>query len=147
MPHSRKIQPKDTNILVISLQYHLRLSTENCCMGVFLKHGNWVFLDHQAWDGGKEFGGLRRCCQWVCETHKISDWVSNLRHSYCSSSGEKSFCRGIWTCLSHITFWMSRTKSFCKLESLSSSALCPEQCMSCKSMHSMLLWAVWSKYE
>lgn len=57
-----KMQPKDTNILVISLQYHLRPSTENCCMSVFLKHGNWVFLGHQAWDGGREFGGLRRCC-------------------------------------------------------------------------------------
>lgn len=73
MPHSGKIQPKDTNILVMSLQYQLWPSTENCCMGFFPKDGNWVFLDHQACDGGRVFGGLRRCCQWACKTHKISD--------------------------------------------------------------------------
>lgn len=81
------MKPKDTNIPVISLQYQLRPSIENHCMVFFSEDENWIFLIQQAWDEGRDFGGVRWCYYWACETHKISDWILNLRRSCVSSSG------------------------------------------------------------
>lgn len=88
MPYSRKIRPKDKIVCVVSLQYQLRPSIENHCMGFFSEDGNWIISSPKSLRWRKrDLGGARWCCYWACETYKINEWILNLRHSCFSSSG------------------------------------------------------------